>query len=120
YAQRDPLQEYKGEAFELFQTMLGNLRQAVTAQLMRVELVREAAEAPPPQAPTQIRGEHIDATTGEDDFGETAVVLAAESRMVPPEERNPDDPATWGKIGRNEACPCGSGKKYKHCHGAFA
>ncbi|WP_292577601.1 preprotein translocase subunit SecA, partial [Mesorhizobium sp.] len=51
YAQRDPLQEYKGEAFELFQGMLGNLRQAVTAQLMRVELVREAADAPPPEAP---------------------------------------------------------------------
>ncbi|TIW70346.1 MAG: preprotein translocase subunit SecA, partial [Mesorhizobium sp.] len=51
YAQRDPLQEYKGEAFELFQGMLGNLRQAVTAQLMRVELVRQAAEAPPPEAP---------------------------------------------------------------------
>ena len=51
YAQRDPLNEYKGEAFELFQAMLGNLRQAVTAQLMRVELVRQAAEAPPPEAP---------------------------------------------------------------------
>ncbi len=120
YAQRAPLQEYKGEAFELFQAMLSNLRQAVTAQLMRVELVREAADAPPPQAPTQIRGEHIDATTGEDDFGETAVAVATESRVVPAEERDPNDPSTWGKIGRNEACPCGSGKKYKHCHGAFA
>ena len=55
YAQRDPLNEYKGEAFELFQAMLGNLRQAVTAQLMRVELVREAAEAPPPEAPEMLR-----------------------------------------------------------------
>ena len=69
YAQRDPLNEYKGEAFELFQAMLGNLRQAVTAQLMRVELVRQAAEAPPPQAPETF-GRHIDGTTGEDDFGE--------------------------------------------------
>ncbi|RIK87796.1 MAG: preprotein translocase subunit SecA [Hyphomicrobiales bacterium] len=121
YAQRDPLNEYKGEAFELFQTMLGNLRQAVTAQLMRVELVREAAEAPPPQAPSQIRGEHIDATTGENDFGEATVALAAaDSRVVPAEERDPNDPSTWGKVGRNEACPCGSGKKFKHCHGAFA
>ena len=55
YAQRDPLNEYKGEAFELFQAMLGNLRQAVTAQLMRVELVRQAAEAPPPEAPRNLR-----------------------------------------------------------------
>jgi len=121
YAQRDPLNEYKSEAFELFQAMLGNLRQAVTAQLMRVELVREAADAPPPQAPAQVRGEHIDATTGEDDFGESAVALASvETRVVPAAERDPNDPSTWGKIGRNEACPCGSGKKYKHCHGAFA
>ena len=69
YAQRDPLNEYKSESFELFQALLGNLRQAVTAQLMRVELVREAAEAPPPEAP-QAFGQHIDATTGEDDFDE--------------------------------------------------
>ncbi|RRI00669.1 preprotein translocase subunit SecA [Mesorhizobium tamadayense] len=122
YAQRDPLQEYKGEAFELFQGMLGNLRQAVTAQLMRVELVRQAAEAPPPAAPDMF-GSHIDGTTGEDDFqgGETALLVRQESNaVVAPENRDPKNPATWGKVGRNEACPCGSGKKYKHCHGAFA
>ncbi|MBX9453730.1 MAG: preprotein translocase subunit SecA [Mesorhizobium sp.] len=121
YAQRDPLQEYKTEAFELFQAMLANLRQVVTSQLMRVELVREAADAPPPQAPAAMRGEHIDATTGEDDFGETALALApADNRIVPAEQRDPADPSTWGKVGRNEVCPCGSGKKFKHCHGAFA
>ncbi|RJT35273.1 preprotein translocase subunit SecA [Mesorhizobium waimense] len=122
YAQRDPLQEYKGEAFELFQAMLGNLRQAVTAQLMRVELVRQAAEAPPPEAPDMF-GSHIDGTTGEDDFegGETALLVRQESNaIVAPENRDPNNPASWGKVGRNEACPCGSGKKYKHCHGAFA
>src|SRR5262245_26389203 len=121
YAQRDPLNEYKGEAFELFQAMLGNLRQAVTAQLMRVELVRQAAEAPPPQAP-EVVGSHIDGTTGEDDFDEGGVMTLtrAEARVVPTEERNPNDQRTWGKVGRNEMCPCGSGKKYKHCHGAFA
>ena len=122
YAQRDPLQEYKSEAFELFQGMLGNLRQAVTAQLMRVELVRQAAEAPPPAAPDMF-GSHIDGTTGEDDFqgGETALLVRQEQNaIVAPENRDPKNPATWGKVGRNEACPCGSGKKYKHCHGAFA
>ncbi|MGX5826432.1 preprotein translocase subunit SecA [Mesorhizobium sp. 43Arga] len=122
YAQRDPLQEYKGEAFELFQAMLGNLRQAVTAQLMRVELVRQAAEAPPPEAPDMF-GTHIDGTTGENDFegGETAVLVRPETTaIVAPENRDPNNQATWGKVGRNEACPCGSGKKYKHCHGAFA
>jgi preprotein translocase subunit SecA len=122
YAQRDPLQEYKGEAFELFQAMLGNLRQAVTAQLMRVELVRQAAEAPPPEAPDMF-GTHIDGTTGENDFegGETALLVRQEQNaIVAPEDRDPKNQATWGKVGRNEACPCGSGKKYKHCHGAFA
>ncbi|RWN24302.1 preprotein translocase subunit SecA [Mesorhizobium sp.] len=122
YAQRDPLQEYKSEAFELFQAMLGNLRQAVTAQLMRVELVRQAAEAPPPETPDMF-GSHIDGTTGEDDFngGETGLLVRQETNtIVAPENRDPNNPATWGKVGRNEACPCGSGKKYKHCHGAFA
>ena len=82
YAQRDPLKEYKGEAFELFQAMLGNLRQAVTAQLMRVELVREAAEAPPPQAPDMF-GHHIDGTTGEDDFGGGETALLVRRRATP-------------------------------------
>ncbi len=112
YAQRDPLQEYKAEAFELFQALLNNLRQAVTAQLSRVELVQQPAE--PETPPMQAR--HIDATTGEDEF--SPFTLASES-FVSPENRDPRNPATWGRVGRNEACPCGSGKKYKHCHGAF-
>ncbi|MEX0954366.1 MAG: preprotein translocase subunit SecA [Rhizobiaceae bacterium] len=125
YAQRDPLNEYKSEAFELFQAMLVSLRQAVTAQLMRVELVRQAADAPPPEAP-EGEGRHIDASTGENDFGEgdgDTMTLARPRQMsqaVPAEQRDPNDPATWGKVGRNEPCPCGSGKKYKHCHGTFA
>ncbi len=122
YAQRDPLNEYKGEAFELFQTMLGNLREAVTSQLMRVELVRQAAEAPPPLVPDG-EGIHIDATTGENDFGEGndgETMMLTRYQAVAAEDRDPNRPETWGKVGRNEICPCGSGKKYKHCHGAFA
>ncbi|MFC5586179.1 preprotein translocase subunit SecA [Nitratireductor kimnyeongensis] len=121
YAQRDPLNEYKSEAFELFQSMLSNLRQVVTSQLMRVELVREAAEAPPPET-LDMQAHHIDGSTGEDEFAaeDTMTLAHTEARVVPAEERDPNDPATWGKVGRNEPCPCGSGKKYKHCHGAFA
>jgi preprotein translocase subunit SecA len=125
YAQRDPLQEYKQESFELFQSMLGNLRQAVTAQLMRVEIVREQADAPPPELP-EMEAQHIDATTGEDEFEPQQVQSDAQygaaiaTGQVAAEDRDPQDPSTWGKVGRNEACPCGSGKKYKHCHGAFA
>ncbi|MFN3833152.1 MAG: preprotein translocase subunit SecA [Allorhizobium sp.] len=108
YAQRDPLQEYKAEAFELFQALLANLRDAVTMQMSRVELVREA---PPAPTPPPMEGHHVDATTGEDDF--------AEGAQVSPQNRNPQDPKSWGPVGRNEPCPCGSGKKYKHCHGAL-
>ncbi len=111
YAQRDPLQEYKSEAFELFNALLGNLRQTVTAQMMRVEIVQEAAQAPQP-APPEMEAHHIDATTGEDEFAGGYQAVAAS-------DRDPQDPSSWGMVGRNEPCPCGSGKKYKHCHGAL-
>ena len=111
HAQRDPLQEYKSEAFELFQALLNNLRTAVTSQMTRVELVTEQP-APPPPLPT-MQAHHVNATTGEDEFE------VVEQAIVAPENRDPENPTTWGKISRNEACPCGSGKKYKHCHGAF-
>ncbi len=117
YAQRDPLNEYKSEAFELFQALLGNLREIVISQLMRVEIMREAPAEPtlPPMT-----GVHIDETTGENDFDPDAwAEHQRDDRAVPAEERDPTDPRTWGRIGRNEACPCGSGRKYKHCHGAF-
>jgi preprotein translocase subunit SecA len=110
YAQRDPLNEYKSEAFQLFDTLLNRLREGVTAQLMRVEIVTQQPaqqELPPMQA------HHVNPDTGEDEMAH------ADDALVSPANRNPSDPATWGKVGRNEACPCGSGKKYKHCHGRF-
>jgi preprotein translocase subunit SecA len=121
YGQRDPLNEYKSETFELFQALLGNLRQAVTGQLMRVELVQEQPPEPEPELP-QMVARHLDATTGEDDYadGEVMTLARETQRTVPAEKRDPKNPASWGKVGRNEPCPCGSGKKYKHCHGAFA
>jgi preprotein translocase subunit SecA len=116
YAQRDPLNEFKSEAFELYDKLLDSLREHVTAQLMRVEVVFEAP--PAPELP-EMHGSHIDPLTGADDFATASAALG----FAPAEEvvdRDPNDPATWGKVGRNEACPCGSGKKYKHCHGKFA
>ena len=115
YGQRDPLNEYKAEAFDLFETMGQNLREAVTSQLARVELVQQQEE---PQLPF-MQASHINPDTGEDDMAMAEVTIAADTPVVPAAQRKPDDPATWGKIGRNEACPCGSGKKYKHCHGKF-
>jgi preprotein translocase subunit SecA len=122
YGQRDPLNEYKAEAFNLFEGMSTSLREAVTSQLMRVE-VRTAP--PEEQASLPYMEAHkIDPSTGED---ELALARAgAETLMrhgitaAAAVERNPNDPTSWGKVGRNEACPCGSGKKYKHCHGRFA
>ncbi|WP_152048003.1 preprotein translocase subunit SecA [Aureimonas psammosilenae] len=120
YAQRDPLNEYKSESFELFQSMLGTMRERVTQQLARVELMRQDEEAQAPLPPMEAH--HIDVTTGQDEFGEGGRILSAD--FNPPEaERlvvDPDKPETWGHIGRNEPCPCGSGKKFKHCHGAYA
>ena len=116
YAQRDPLNEFKSEAFELYDKLLNTLREHVTGQLMRVEVVFEAP--PAPELP-EMQASHLNPITGEDEFGSTNVSLG----FTPAEEvqnRDPNDPTTWGKVGRNEACPCGSGKKYKHCHGRFA
>jgi preprotein translocase subunit SecA len=129
YGQRDPLNEYKSEAFTLFEHMLARLREAVTGQLMHVELAHpdevppiEGAELPPMQA------HHVDPTTGEDEFAlETAnaggngrgAAKPARARKAAAPAVNPADPSTWGKVQRNAVCPCGSGKKYKHCHGAF-
>ncbi|KZM50478.1 preprotein translocase subunit SecA [Labrenzia sp. OB1] len=111
YAQRDPLQEYKTEAFTLFESMLTQLRQTTTAQLLRVELVTEQ----PPQMPAEpeMHAHHIDPLTGEDEMA------VADARLAASSQRDPNNPETWGKVGRNELCPCGSGKKYKHCHGAL-
>ncbi|MND67717.1 preprotein translocase subunit SecA [compost metagenome] len=114
YAQRDPLQEYKAEAFELFQALLANLREAVTAQLMRVELVQQ--EPQQPELP-EMTAHHLDPNTGEDEMAQG--MQPTPVNFVPAEERDPNNPTTWGRIGRNEMCPCGSGKKYKHCHGVY-
>ena len=129
-AQRDPLNEYKSEAFELFGGLIVKLREIVTAQLMRVEVAFEQPTMPtslPPMFAT-----HEDPLTGEDDvavsdlnarfsagdFGASGTIMTALAEREPV-SRNPEDPASWGKVGRNEACPCGSGRKYKHCHGVL-
>jgi len=127
YGQRDPLNEYKAEAFALFENMVAHLREAVTGQLMRVEIMQQ-----PPVEPTEnlphMEPHKVDPSTGEDEMALAAAPLApalAASSVNPQSfrqtsgARNPSDPASWGKVGRNEPCPCGSGKKYKHCHGKY-
>lgn len=127
-AQRDPLNEYKSEALELFRGLMSHWDEQVTAQLMRVEVSFEAPPSAPPELPAmemshpapvalaagvgaeQTALEDLNARLSNIDFTQAAVA-------APQPKRDPSDPATWGKIGRNEVCPCGSGKKYKHCHG---
>src|SRR6476619_6722496 len=112
YGQRDPLQEYKSEAFSLFEAMIAHLREAVTAQLMRVEIVPPEAQQPELLV---VEAHKFNPNTGEDElaFANASLVPAATAN------RDPKNPASWGKVGRNEDCPCGSGKKFKHCHGKY-
>jgi preprotein translocase subunit SecA len=122
YGQRDPLNEYKAESFTLFEALIQKLREAVTAQLMRVEIVQAPSEEEQQNLP-YMEAHKVDPITGEDEMSFAAASLApvvggnGSSGAAP--NRNPNDPTTWGKVGRNEECPCGSGKKYKHCHGRF-
>jgi preprotein translocase subunit SecA len=118
YGQRDPLNEYKSESFELFQSLLANLRQAVTAQMLRVEVVQQAAAEPAPE-PVEMHEIHPEVDAFGTAGGDVAELTRPVERAATSVQRNPSEPASWGKVGRNEACPCGSGKKYKHCHGKF-
>ncbi len=117
-AQRDPLNEYKSEAFELFQQLIAQWHEAVIAQMSRVEVRFQEPEPPPP-----MQFQHLDPATGENDYPFGLVnepVAASLLAGLAVAERDPKNPATWGRVGRNEPCPCGSGRKFKHCHGQVA
>jgi len=107
--QRDPLNEYKQEAYELFQGLLTNLRELVTTQLSHIEIQLRQPEPPTPPPAERLSAIHLDPTTGENDAGEGG---------DRPENR-PLDPKLLVGLSRNAPCPCGSGKKVKHCHGAY-
>ena len=116
YGQRDPLNEYKREAFDLFETMLVRLRETVSGLLARVEIRMEAPpeeQFPLPSPPRQMQEVHVDPLTGENEVAADA----AHPMLRPKRAVDATDPATWRRSPRNAACPCGSGKKYKHCHG---
>ncbi|MET0671410.1 MAG: preprotein translocase subunit SecA [Xanthobacteraceae bacterium] len=123
YGQRDPLNEYKAEAYNLFEAMTTSLREAVTSQLMRVEIVQQPQDQEVPSLPP-MQAHHFNPNTGEDELAlaEAGAETLARAGITPRPavDRNPNDQSTWGKVGRNEACPCGSGKKFKHCHGRYA
>ncbi len=108
YAQRDPLNEYKREAFNLFEAMLDGLRDRITSVLAHIELRIEQTppEALQPQAPRVMHESRQDPALAGMEDGDTAVA--------------PQPVRTAAAPSRNAPCPCGSGKKYKHCHGKVA
>ncbi len=98
YGQRDPLNEYKREAFMLFESMLHQLRLTTTQVLSHLEIRLAPPEPEPAAVPPPVRARAMAMADGGDGI-------------------DPGDPRTWGKVPRNAPCPCGSGKKYKQCHG---
>ena len=110
HAQRNPLDEYKNESFQLFEGMLESLREDVTQKLSRIQpMTKEQQEQMVRQMMEQQRQQQM------------ALAAAAQAQAAPAGEAKPGfdetDPTTWGNPGRNDACPCGSGEKFKHCHG---
>ncbi|MBV8799432.1 MAG: preprotein translocase subunit SecA [Alphaproteobacteria bacterium] len=117
YGQRDPLNEYKSEAFELFEALLSKMRTSVVQQLMHLQI---NMEAPPPSFEQKLgpmRASHINPLTGEDEMTPSEPRLRVSRYEDGPVD--PNNPETWGKVQRNAPCPCGSGRKFKHCHGAL-
>ena len=136
YAQRDPLNEFKNESFQLFEGLLNGLREDVTQRLSHIRPLTEdernamiqqflaqqaAARGAPAPTPAPVAApEPVDAAAPAlvlADAGEAEEPVAAGVRL---EGFDETDVTTWGNPGRNDACPCGSGKRFKHCHGRFA
>ena len=126
YGQKDPLNEYKAEAFALFNSMLDELKERVVALLARVELGPDAPPGldfqPQPMHYMELHPDPMSAFAGSDpamgaDLATLAPPLPPAAQPLRAEAVNPADPTTWRATPRNAPCPCGSGRKYKHCHG---
>jgi preprotein translocase subunit SecA len=116
YGQRDPLNEYKREAFRMFEAMLTRLRETVTGVLSHLEVRMGPVEEPVPER----RPQEMHEVRPGDGAGEPAPAPVRGPVRLAAATPDPRNPQTWGKVQRNAACPCGSGKKYKHCHGKVA
>jgi preprotein translocase subunit SecA len=127
YAQKKPIDEYKHEAFAMFERMLGLIREDVTRTLALAQFSMSPADLPPLPPMPDFVTHHIDPFTGDDDtYDIDAGTGAILSRLPPLQTAPPEMPfmAAGGDVpvpeSRNAPCPCGSGRKYKHCHGAVA
>ena len=114
YAQRDPLNEYKSESFSLFEELLTNFREDVTRILFHIRMASD-------EGLSKIsKGSSLEQKAFKEDIslGPSKKKIDRTVRLKNKNEPiNPEDQSTWGKVGRNNPCPCGSGKKYKNCHG---
>ena len=109
YGQRDPLNEYKSESFLLFENLLNKFREDVTRTLFHIRMVSDEAIEKLNENNNQIETHH----NKDQNINKNQPV----KNKIKDTEIDPNNPSTWGKVGRNEMCPCGSGKKYKNCHG---
>jgi preprotein translocase subunit SecA len=124
YAQKKPIDEYKQEAFLLFERLLITIREEVTRILMRVQI---QFEPPPLPVLPEFITQHLDPFSGDDDSADIDSATGAILSNLPPLNiPRPDMPAAadgelaQAPVSRNAPCPCGSGRKYKHCHGQLA
>ena len=145
YGQKDPLNEYKREAFDMFEEMLNNLRETVTSVMCHLELSIDADElAAMEQSDLEMHESRVDPAFANADAGDAGQGMHPAAVMQPQQQGaavlsaatdpadappgwelnqalgrwvDPKDPETWGKVPRNATCPCGTGKKFKHCHG---
>ena len=116
YGQKDPLNEYKREAFDLFDKLLSDLRQAITQVMMQLQI---RIQEPPPEPAMAEAVAGGPRGGGGGNAAAPARMLAMAGGPAGQQQVDPDDMSTWGRVGRNAPCPCGSGKKYKNCHGAL-
>lgn len=117
YAQRDPLNEYKTEGFQLFERLLDGLRTEVTQKLGQIRPMSAEEQA---QLVAQMQAQQAAAAKASEDAVARATLLPGGTAATLREGFVEDDPTTWGTPSRNDSCPCGSGKKFKHCHGKLA
>lgn len=127
YAQKDPLNEYKMEAFNLFKLLLDEVERLAISRICHLEISHQIDKlTDQPKKVFETRQDPTAATkipnsenTSASPFYSPELAGRPIKTHVSNEDRNPNDPSTWGKVARNEDCPCGSGKKYKYCHGAI-
>ncbi len=124
HGQRDPVNEFKTESFVLFEGLLNGLRRDVTRLLMNIQ-VRQPEEAMPKRRELPMTETHVNPSTGENEMtrqdprSRLSAGIGTMKGRTGASTADPNNPETWGRVPRNAPCPCGSGKKFKHCHGSI-